>query len=283
MSIRGKAALCRRWATSALSGALAFHVPVPAGAQSPALRSAEAMLSESGVEWVTVSSPHFRHHFERGSPAEPAADLLARQAVKARDHVLDLLGQTSGPDLDLFYVATRDRMEALTGARPKALAVPSAGMAVFVYDGQTRAHHRHELTHLLAGHFWGEAARPARWINEGLAQHAEGTCQDYALDDLAAALSARGRWIETAALVQAFGTQPSLDATVLSGSLVGFLYREYGRARIEALWRHGLGRFETLFERPFLKVADEWRRALPDGSEAADRIDWERLARLGCG
>jgi hypothetical protein len=241
------------------------------------------MLGESGIRWVTVTSPHFRFHVERGSPAELAVDLLARQAGAARAHVLDLLAQEDAPVLDLFYVATQDRMESLTGARPKALAVPSAGFAVFVYNGQVTAHHRHELMHVMAGHFWGAAAPPAHWINEGLAQHAEGACHGYALDDLAAALPTVDRWIEPAVLVEAFGVQPTLDATVLSGSLVGYLLREYGRERVAALWRHGLGRFETLYGRSFADVADEWRRSLPDGDEAAGRIDWARLAELGCG
>ncbi len=255
----------------------------PAAAQTAALRSAQAMLSESGIQWVSVTSARFRLHVERGSPAELAVDLLARQAEAARKHVLGLLGQGDAPVLDLFYVASRDRMESLTGARPKALAVPSARYALFVYNGQVSAHHRHELMHVLAGHFWGAAARPAHWINEGLAQHAEGGCGGYALDELAAALPTVDRWIEPAQLVQAFGAQPTLDATVLSGSLVGYLFGEYGRERVAGLWRHGLGRFEKLYGRSFTEVAEEWRRSLPDGGEAADGIDWARLAELGCG
>lgn len=255
----------------------------PAAAQTAALRSAQAMLSESGIPWVSVTSHQFRLHAERGSPAELAVDVLAGQARAAREHVLELLGQDDAPVLDLFYVASRDRMESLTGARPKALAVPSAHYAVFVFNGQVSAHHRHELTHVLAAHFWGVAAPPAHWINEGLAQHAEGGCQGHALDDLAAALPTVDRWIEPAQLVGAFGAQPTLDATVLSGSLVGFLFGEYGRERVAALWRHGLDRFEKLYGRSFTEVADEWRRSLPEGGAAAGRIDWARLAELGCG
>ena len=254
-----------------------------ARAQSRALRSAEALRSESGLAWSSATTPGFAFHLQKGSPAEAAAEILRQQAAEARTDVLALLDQPVAPGLELFYVASRDEMEALTGARPKALSVPEAGFALFVFNDRVAAHHRHELTHVLAGHFWGSAARPARWVNEGLAQHAEGACGGMDLDVLASVLRERGPWVAPLDLVWAFGTHPQLPAQVLAASLVGYLVSEYGLDRFEALWRHGIERFDALYGSPFEEVSRAWERSLADQPAPDPNTDWSALTSSGCG
>jgi hypothetical protein len=249
--------------------------------QSPALRSAEALLNEADIEWRSVDAPPGAFHLERGSTADRQVEALQSDARSATADVLALLGESEAPPVDLFYVGSIETMEGLVGARPKALSVPEALYALFVVTERVRARHRHEMAHVLAGHFWGPAARPAHWINEGVAQYADGTCAGYEVDVLAAALIREGRGIPPADLIFAFGVQPPLEANVLVGSFVGHLLEEHGVSAVEVLWRHGLERFPLIFGMELEDAVSVWRKgldAVPVGG-----VDLQRLEPGGCG
>lgn len=250
-------------------------------AQSPALRSSQALLFDSGIHWRSLAAPGVRLHAQRHAPAEAALDRLREEAQHAIATVLALLEESEPPPLDLFYVDSRDTMERLVGARPKALSVPQARYAMFVFNAGVEAHHRHEIAHVLAAHFWGPAARPAHWINEGLAHFAAGACDGIPLDPLASALQREERVPALDELVFGFGTEPPLEAGVLAGSFVGFLTRRFGLGRVRALWRHGVDRFEALFGLTLAEAEAAWRRELTS-VPAADR-DLARLRGSGCG
>jgi hypothetical protein len=258
--------------------------PSAAAAQAAATRlTVRDVLERSGLRWRTRETPHFRLHFQPGSQAERDIDELAADIERARAHDLALLGERDHPRIDVFYLTTRDQMARFIGARPKALAAPSANYALFVYNRDVRPYHRHEVMHILATRLWGQPAPPADWIGEGLAVFAEGMCLQYPIARVARSMIDGTRRIAVETLIRSFRTEDDLDAYVQAGAFVEYIYRTFGREAVRAIWRRGPDAFVDVTGKLPGILQEDWRRALARDPRARGRVDQRRLRAEGCG
>jgi hypothetical protein len=272
------------WAGRVLIGITFFHLACrPAGpieevaGASPFVRRA---LDSLGVEWQTRSTRHFRIHAPRAS--RPAARLAAieREAERAQDSVLAMLGLSpeSALPADLFLVERPDDLIPIVG-RPAGGWTESSSSAILLVDPSGGGPpYRHELGHFYTHRLWGTPF--AAWVSEGAAVFAVGGCTGLSLHNWAASLAASGMLPPLADLEKNFDyarAAPHLEA----GSFMLYLSEEFGIDSVRKLFLHGLaGLYEATGRQPDALEA-MWRARLAEQPGSA--IDATTLrGRIAC-
>ena len=150
-----------------------------------------------------------------------------RTAVTPRASLSALVGSAAEPLLPVPF----------TGSTAGGWSVPDARMAFFVANDTVRPALPHELMHLIAWQLWGQPS--SFWMSEGLATVAAGPCRGYAVDDIVAAIDRAGRLPAFDALRFHFVYRDEQGAIEYfqAASLVAYIDRVGGRARLRALWR----------------------------------------------
>lgn len=254
----------------------------PIQAQAPAGLAASA-LADPAFSWLSRSAPGFRVYFLADSyPAQHQDSLLARLPPAAR-HAEQLLGVEPLTDpIDLFFVESRAQMTALVGGRATGFAQPSA-RAVFLMTHPTwRAFERHEIMHVIAGQAWGRPGTNTDWLQEGLAQAADGRCGGYSNAGVLLALTARRGWIPFADVVTNFRAQPDLRAYLQAAGFVDYLLRRFGPAPLERMWRRGASVDVAVNGRKLSAVEAEWRAGLDQRAQPGPE-ELSAIELKGCG
>lgn len=251
-------------------------------AQEPTGLAASA-LTNPRFAWQPRSVPGFRVYFQAGSYASRHQDSLLTRLPSALRHARTLL-QTSAPSapIDVFFVETRDQMSQLIGGRATGFAHQSARAVFLMTDTSWRAFERHEVMHIVAWHAWGPPAANSDWLQEGLAQAADGRCGNSSNDAVLRGLTERRGWIPLQDMLTNFRRQPDLRAYLQAAAFTGHLLRAFGPATLADLWRRGATPDSVLGTRTLAVVEKEWRErmiggALPDPAELA------RIEEIGCG
>ncbi|MFL5534751.1 MAG: hypothetical protein ACJ8AP_03520 [Gemmatimonadales bacterium] len=110
-------------------------------------------------------------------------------------------------------------MRALTGVGATGFAQPSARAVFLVTNPEWRAFERHEIMHVVAGQTWGSTGPDSDWLQEGLAQAADGACAGYSNSEVALALAQRHGWIPLSSVIGAFRQQPDVRAYLQAAAL----------------------------------------------------------------
>jgi hypothetical protein len=266
-------------AIGAMAGAPAA---VPAQAPPPQGLAAEALANRS-FSWIHRSLPRFRVYFLAGSYAARHQDSLLARLPYAFHHAETLLHVSSlaGP-IDLFFLESRAQMIALIGQRATGFAQASARAVFLVTNPGWRAFERHEIMHVVAGQAWGPPGPDTAWLQEGLAQAADGRCDRYSNAGVLLALTRRRGWIPLEAVLTNFRAQPDLRAYLQAAAFVDYLLRTVGPAALAPLWRRGATDSTLLGARTLRSLEHAWREALADGPEP-DAADLTRIEATGCG
>lgn len=251
-------------------------------AQAPAGLAREA-LRRSDFHWINRTAPGVRVHFLAGSYPALHQDGLIRRVLAARDADLALLG---GPaydrTLDVFFVESRPQLQSLIGQRATGFAQLDSAAVFLVTNPDWRAFERHEIMHILATAAWGRPAPPGAWIQEGLAQFADGACGGFTNDAVAGAL-VRDGVIPLDTLVTRFRTLNDLSAYLEAASVVGYVYHTYGLAAVRKLWKEGAGAVVSVLGRSLKDLERDWRASLPGGSALPPVERIAAIRKHGCG
>ena len=244
---------------------------------------AAAALGNDQFKWIHRETPGFRVYFLADSyPARHQDSLLAR-LPQALEHAENLIGveDTSGP-IDLFFVENRPQMEQLVGGRATGFAQPSARAVFLMTNPEWRAFERHEIMHVVAVQSWGRALPGSDWLQEGLAQFADGSCAGYENSDIAVALAARHGWIPFNDVLTRFRQQSDLRAYLHAASFVKYLHQRYGASILKKLWTEGVSPGPQADGVPLEEVERSWRGNLvPARTPSAAELD--RIEEHGCG
>jgi hypothetical protein len=272
--------LCRT--PAALAILLLSILSLPVGAQAPAGLAASA-LTNPAFTWTPRSAPGFRVYFLADSyPALHQDSLLSRLPVAAR-HAERLLGvRPLSEPIDLFLVESREQMTALIGGRATGFAQPSARAVFLMTHPAWRAFERHEIMHVVAEQAWGKPGRNTDWLQEGLAQAADGRCGNYSNAGVLLALAERRGWIPFPDMLANFRTQPDLRAYLQSAVFVDYLLRRFGPAPLQRLWREGAALDVTIAGRRLRMIEGEWRVGLSE-PERPSPAELDVIERKGCG
>jgi hypothetical protein len=239
--------------------ALAPAVAGTLDAQAPAGLAASA-LANSSFRWIQRSTPGFRVYFLADSYPAAHQDSLLGRLPRALSHVESLI---QAPELhapiDLFFIESRAQMTALIGGRATGFAEPSTRTVLLVTNSDWRAFERHEIMHVIAQHAWGPPAPGDDWLNEGLAQAADGRCAGYPNAEVALALAARHGWIPFDTLLTRFRAQPDLRAYLQAAAFVDYLLRRYGATAVAHLWQRGSRSDSQIDGQSLAAIERHWR------------------------
>lgn len=263
-----------------LAVAPAFERPLEA--QAPAGLAASA-LADSSFTWVRRSIPGFRVYFLADSYPAAHQDSLLGRLPRALSHAHALI---KAPELqapiDLFFIESRAQMTALIGGRATGFAEPSTRTVLLVTNPDWRAFERHEIMHVIAQQAWGPPAPGNDWLNEGLAQAADGMCAGYSNADVALDLAARYGWIALDTLMTRFRAQPDLRAYLQAAAFVDYLLERYGAAAVQKLWQLGSRRESRIRGETLAAIERRWRQGLrPRRQVAAHTV--AAVESKGCG
>ncbi len=153
---------------------------------------------------------------------------------------------------------------------------------ILVTNPEWRAFERHEIMHVVAYHAWGPAAPGTDWLQEGLAQAADGKCAGYSNADVILALTARHGWIPLDTMLTRFRSQPDLRAYLQAAAFVGYLLEQYGPMPLERLWRGGSNPDSPIQGRTLASLERRWREELQPGQEVSPRV-LRAVESKGCG
>jgi hypothetical protein len=200
--------------------------------------------------------------------------------LAAYQHAIDLLGVAFRTPPPIYLIATRERLQALTGVAANGLTDYSRQALFFVYALQpNRLALRHETAHWVAAEAWSPPF-PPDWINEGVAVLAQGRCFGYSIRAIAASLADAGRLWEPDSLAVAFRTEPELHAYFSAGAFIAYLYAREPRS-IRILWQAGLPAVATALDTTRDALVEGWREwvtGLPVEQRAPEWV----IARGSC-
>jgi hypothetical protein len=242
---------------------------------------ARRLLADSATDWRTISIPGARLHLARGGTSDRHAAAIAESVTVIRRDLLALLGMSAVNDTarraDLFFVNSRDEMRRVAGRPLAGFIQQGEPTGVFVVTAGYRYGSllRHELAHLYTFEAWG-APRSGRWLVEGFAAWAAGSCQGHSPDELAAGAVARRTLVPLTDLSGNFDHVTEEVAMPQAGSIVGFLVRHEGLDAVGRRWRevpgtgHPLGENGPALEAAWLDELSHVRPATLDVSRVLD-------------
>ncbi|HEX8904411.1 MAG TPA: hypothetical protein VF771_06185, partial [Longimicrobiaceae bacterium] len=247
-------------------------------ASTPPDPLAARFLADPAFHWRSSHAPTLRLYAQPNSWASRHLDEITAAAGEARAHAFSLL---EAPDdrstYDLFLVEDRSEMMRLTGRRERGTTFPEERTVALIASEHWRPFLRHELMHAASIRTWGHAAA-GDWVQEGVATDAEGACGRYDVDAVARFLVHAGRAITLADLTGRFREQDDLTAYMLAGSFVRHLRTRHGIGVVHAAWT---GQLQRATGRTLESLYREWLEEMK--SVPASVVDWDSLARNGCG
>ena len=263
--------------------AVALFASVGQGQEPAPAGLAASALANQDFTWIHRDIPGFRVHFLADSyPARHQDSLLARlpQALEHAEKLLQV-ESTPGP-IDLFFVESRPQMETLIGGRATGFAQPSARAVFIMTNPEWRGFERHEIMHVVAQLSWGRSLPGNDWLQEGLAQFADGYCAGYRNSDIALELAKKHGWIPFTDVLTRFRQQSDLRAYLQAAAFVEYLHRRFGPAGIKQLWGEGDFRRVSFDGVPLVGVEGYWRDQLKP-VRIPTPAELDRIEDKGCG
>lgn len=241
-------------------------------------------LERKDFRWRSIAEDEVRLFYQEGSFAERHRIMLLRGARAALTAGLVFLEMADdGRQLRVLYVDDRGQMEKLIG-RPYAGYADWSGHGVFlVCNAEWRSFDTHEISHVLSFGRWGDPAAASSWMIEALPIAIDGWCQTADIDDIAAFLTATGRWPGLAAYTEDHAALGEIAGGVLGASLVRHMQLRYGAAIIAAAWRSGLTTALMAEELDPGQVEQDWLESLRGRPDPLNEEEWQILDADGCG
>ena len=242
------------------------------------------MLEDSSYTWIAIKTPYFRFYYEANTYAARHFDELRQGAEEARLHALKLLGEKNyAPIIDLFYLDSRERMVPALGTQPVGWSERQSNTVLLVCNENQRPLHRHEIMHVLSMNLWPMPPVLEALLLEGLAVYADTPCAGRSLHEIAAYLQREDKLVPLYKLVYEFYQPKDLRAYLQGGSLVQFLFENYGREKFRRLWLRGVAGLPEITGKSYREIENEWRAFLKRVELAPAAVDWEALIAEGCG
>jgi hypothetical protein len=254
----------------------------PAAVQEPA-GSALAALQHPDFTWRTRTARGCRVHYEPDTFAARHIAALTRSAEGALDRARDMLGEPYDRIIDVFYIGSREEMQALMDVRATGFADWESSAVYLVCTEEWRSFDVHEITHIVSLTAWGRPVEPVWWIREGLAVAVDGRCLDLSVDAYAAEWLRRGELPSAEDLALRFHEQGELRGYLGSGSLVGFLAAEFGMDAVEEIWKRGAEDLPEVLGVGFQELDARWRETLRTVEERPSEAEWAIMLDAGCG
>ncbi len=236
--------------------------------------SSDDLLKRKGFVWKSSATDHFRFHFEPNTFAESRLEQLKLSQERAYARNLELLKTSTSPfQIDIFVLASRERMKQLIGSETNGIAFPLTRLVCFVFNESINASGAHELMHVMAANAWN--GKPKTWLNEGLATYSDDVWYRYQLHDLNKYLLERKALIPLEKLIKNFTAYSDMVTYPQAGSFVKYLYEQYGVEKIRDLWKSGTEKdFMRALGKDLATLEKEWHARLMEADATKVKYDF---------
>lgn len=258
--------------------------PDPTRAPEPTLHNeslAHQLFTRSNSAWRTRDIAYGHLHFYESSWAARTQREIALATDSARIGSLAFLEVQDTLPIEVFFVDSRQEMQRLVGQPIGGMVQSGERSAILVYNATYTPFLQHEITHLYSHNHWG-SPRNGRWISEGLAALANGSCQGHSVADLVKGLHQDGRLIAWEALSRNFDSLDELSANLQAASMVDFIRARGGMPAVRDLWMsEDWAVAEKLFGQHVTAIDSSWQAHIAAHPNAA-RLNVPVLRDRGC-
>lgn len=254
----------------------------PGHAQAPAGLAARA-LADTTFKWVADSLPGFRVYFLPGTYAHGIRDSLKARLPMTLGHARAVIEAPPVPGpIDVFFVEDRAQMRALIGGSATGFAHMQARAVFLVTNPGWRAFDRHEVMHVVAASAWGYIGQRNAWMQEGLAQAADGRCAGFTNAQVAVSLARRSGWIDLATLIARFREQSDLRAYLQAAAFLEFLLVTVGPSEVRQLWTGEPTPGSVVRGAPLAAWEAAWRKSI-EHLPSVPAATLSSIEEVGCG
>lgn len=240
----------------------------------------ERALADS--TWESTAGAGVRAYYKPGSFAERHRAMLVRSAGVSLDQVLNFLGEREyDPELHIFYVESRDEMNALVGYPVTGFAVWSGHGIFLVVNPTWRSFEKHEMTHIVTMTNWGEPDSTSRWMVEGICICCDGWCRTRTVDEIARYLLDRGKLPPLRDLFANPRALGEIPAGMYAASVIGYLRATYGIAAVRDIWLHGPSHLREATGATADEIEAAWKSYLR--AKQGGDVDYDAIEKSGCG
>jgi hypothetical protein len=241
-------------------------------------------LADSTFAWRTISSDGVRIFYQEHSFAERHRMMLLRSATEMVNEVLKLLDeQAYEPQLNVFYLSSRDEMARIVGHTYSGYADWSGPGIFVVMNPEWRSFEKHEFTHVVTMGLWGPPDDTSRWMIEGISIYSDGWCREYSVDDIASYLLANDQLPSLQELFGDYSKLGEIRAGFSAASFIEFIRNTYGIAAVRSLWSGGVSHLADLLGDDLTHIEDSWRRSVKQNERPDVHVDFEAITASGCG
>lgn len=233
-------------------------------------RSADEILADPALSWLSDTTRHARVHYVAGSVAPESVALVKQGVERAILSAYEFLGGGGDPStIDVFLVPERGMVGRLGRLRGEANALNFWETRVVIAWLTARGWATpHEYVHVLASSEWGDTAE--WWLGEGLAV-AAGRWRGQDVHAYASCLALDERLYPMEEMIPR--PRSGLDPYVAypqAGSFVRYLIERYGKDRAREIYPAGASAAQRVYGRSIEGLAEEWRAALAEVASPED-------------
>jgi hypothetical protein len=213
------------------------------------------------------------------SMKKQSRDEYINSCNKAIKDNLSLIDETYFNDSILIeFLDNRQQMLIYSGVGGSGQAIPHRrAMFALTVDPPIK----HELMHMISVLKWGYPPESCKWMNEGLATYAAGSCNGFTVEQIYTYLSANNMLISIEKLSENFYKNPEMIAYHQSGFLVEHLLKNYGLDKFKELWKKGMDNFENIYSFSFSNLTKMIEADLNKKYKVLPNINWTEFKK-GC-
>jgi hypothetical protein len=240
--------------------------------------------NDSRFSWDSISNAGIAIYYQKGSFAAKHRIMLLSSLENSVSEVLGLLQESEYTvDLNVFYLESRDEMEAIVGKPYTGFANWSAKCIFLVLNPERRSFERHEFAHIVTMGLWGRPNPTSRWMIEGIPVYCDGWCQEYTVHQIALNLLKANEMPELGELFDEYVSLGEIRAGFSAASFISFIAETYGPDKLRELWHLGSDRIEEVLGDSLSTLETSWRECIQQSASDDIEIDLESIMEEGCG
>lgn len=222
--------------------------------------SKDELVNNSEFKWFKDSTDHFIIYYENNSWASKHLDLIKTEAEKSLQHCLTLVQKDNYQNsISYFIVEDRKRMNDLIYRKTNGQAFPAINVVCAIASDSVKALGSHEIFHVISHTYLGSTKG---WVSEGMAVYSDNAWWKQDLYALSNYFRFKNKLIPIKELITRFRSFDDRISYPESGSLLKYLYENYGFNNIKILWSQGIEAFCTSTGKSLETIEKEWQATI---------------------
>lgn len=214
------------------------------------------ILNNSKYQWISDTTSQVIYNYERNIYSKKDIEDIKRITQEAVLKILKLISEEKYPKVIQYIIfSSKEHMKELTGFSYNAFSYPRLNAVYAVSEKNIFAIGAHEFNHVIVENMWGKSED---WLEEGFAVFSDNEWNGIDLHPLNKFLYDKKKTISFNQLINDFNKYPSLITYPQSGSVVKYIYENYGKEKFKQLWQKGSGCIRNIYGKDFSEIEKEW-------------------------